>query len=74
MKQSCKQRTPTKGGNITVQLTSFLTGLDLTKQVKLFFISNAAESKHNKLEVIHTVILSLKLLFSDVGNVMDLAW
>ena len=30
------QRTLTIRGNITVQLTSYLTGLDLTKQIKLF--------------------------------------
>ena len=32
------QRTLTIGGSITVQLTSYLSGLDLTKQVKLVFI------------------------------------
>ena len=32
------QRTLTIGGSITVWLTSCLTGLDLTKQVKLFLI------------------------------------
>ena len=34
------QRTLTLWGNITVRLTSCLTGLDLTKQVKVLFIQH----------------------------------
>ena len=47
-------------------ITSCLTGLDLTRQVKLFFIQHeqSAESKQNKQEVSHTVILTLKLVLS----------
>ena len=35
---SLNQRTLTIGGSLTVQLTSCLTGSDLTKQVKLWLI------------------------------------
>ena len=38
------QRTPTIGWSIAVQLTSCLTGLDLTEQVKLFFIQHKQSS------------------------------
>ena len=52
-------RTLTIGGSICVRLTSCLTGLDKTEQVKLFLfnISKAAESKQNKQEVSCTEIL-----------------
>ena len=61
-----EQRTLTIGGSITVRTTSCLTGLDLTRQVKLFFIQHeqSAESKQNKQEVSQTVILTLKLVLS----------
>ena len=38
------QRTLTIGGSITVQMTTCLTGLDLTKQVKLLFIQHKQRS------------------------------
>ena len=38
------QRTLTIGGSITVWLTSCLTGLDLTKQVKLLLIEHKQSS------------------------------
>ena len=42
----CRWRILTIGGTINVRLTSCVTGLDLTKQVKLIFnIRNASESK-----------------------------
>ena len=47
-----------------------LTGLDLTKQVKLLFIniSKTAKSKQNKQEVSCTVLLPLKVaLFGKVN-------
>ena len=40
MNKYCSQRTFTLRGSITVQLTSSLTGLDLTKEVKQFFIQH----------------------------------
>ena len=48
-------------GSITVQLTSYLTDLDLAKQVKLLLIniSKEAKSKQVKEEVSHIVILPL---------------
>ena len=56
------------GESITLQLTSCLTGLDLTKQENFgsFNISKAAESKQHKQEIRWTVILPLKLGFSAV--------
>ena len=56
--QGTRQRTITIGGGFTVRLTSSLTGLDLTNQVKLIVIqhSKAAESKQNKQEVSRAVI------------------
>ena len=47
-----------------VQLTSCLTGMDLTKQVIMgsFNIGKAAESIKNKQEVSCTAILHLKLM------------
>ena len=39
-----KLRTLTKGGSFTVQLYSCLTGLYLTKQVKLLFIQHKQSS------------------------------
>ena len=54
--------------HITVQLTSCLTGLDLTKQVKLLFIQYMENSWIHTQEVIYTVILSLKLLFKASFN------
>ena len=61
-----RQRIVTIGGSITVWLTSCLTGLDLNKQVKLFFIqiSKAADSAQNKQDVSHTVILPIQFVFS----------
>ena len=42
-------REHTIGGNITVQLTYCLIGLDLTKQVKLFLIQHKQSSRiHTK--------------------------
>ena len=51
---------------ITVQMTSCLTSLDLSKQIKLLFIQQrkAVNFKQNK-HVSRTVILPLKLVFSD---------
>ena len=55
----CTLRTLTIGENITVRLTSCLTGLDLAKQVKLLFLNlrKAAESNQNKHGVSCTMIL-----------------
>ena len=43
------QRTLTIGGSITVWLNSFLTGLDLTQQVKLLFIQHKQNSWTQKI-------------------------
>ena len=60
------QRTLTIGGSINVQLTSCLTGLDLTKQGMLMLIQQkqAAKSKENKQSVSRIVRLPLRLVFS----------
>ena len=42
--QSLNQRTLVLGGSITVWLTSGLSGLDLTKKVKLMFIKHKQSS------------------------------
>ena len=64
------QRTLTIWESINVQLTSCLTGLDSTKHIKLMLIQHkkAAESKQNKQEVSHTVILPIKLVFSGISH------
>ena len=54
LRNQFNQRKLAKGGSITVlQLTSLLTGLNLTRQLKLLLIQliKAAESKQNKQEV-----------------------
>ena len=72
---SCKQRTLTIESECsliaalltTVRLTSCLTGLDLTKQVKLLFIQHLQSSwiQKNNYEFGHTVILPLGLVFAE---------
>ena len=53
-------------GNINAQLAC-LTGSDLNKQANMLLIQHrqAAQSKQNKQDVSHTVILPLKLVFSE---------
>ena len=53
-------------GSITERLTSCLTGLDLSKQVKLLLIQykQSRRTKQNKQEVSRTVKLPLNLMFS----------
>ena len=61
-----RQITLTIGGSIIVWLISNLTSLDLTKQSS-FNISKAAESKQNKQEVGHTMILSPKVSLNKIS-------
>ena len=60
------QRTLTIEGSINVWLTSCLTGMYLTIQVKLFLMQDKQISRihQNNQLVIHTVIHPVKLVFS----------
>ena len=71
-RQSEQRPLPTRR-SITVRPTSCLVGLDLMKQVKLFYIQHrkSTESKQNKQEVSQTVILPLKLVFSGLWVAID---